>query len=85
MEEIDRAGNLIRKNNRALYDFVRRKCEGQNTAGSFMSYYVFEVETRIISELIRHLWEETVLPPTLCFKPGAKCSLTYRTVLLSMS
>lgn len=56
--DIERARSLIQKENKTLYDFVRRAKGKTNDLGSFLSYYVNEVETRIVSHLMDYLWRE---------------------------
>lgn len=56
--DIARAVSLIQKANKTLYDFVRRAKGNNNDIGSFLSYYLNEVETRIVSHLMDYLWRE---------------------------
>lgn len=61
LDDVARAYDLIRKSNRSLNEFVKRRKVKSPTSGCFLTYYLQEVETRILSAVVQHLWEETDL------------------------
>lgn len=60
-DDVARAHDLIRKSNRVLSDFVKRRKAKDPSMGSFLSYYTQEVETRLMSSVIEYLWNCTEL------------------------
>jgi hypothetical protein len=60
-DDVARAHELIRKSNRTLFEFVKRKKAKDPSMGSFLSYYTQEVETRLMSAVIEYCWKHTTL------------------------
>lgn len=58
MTEVDLINKYLRNENKVLYDFARRKKGGNNSEGSFLSYYLQEHEYRIIEKIMFWLYYE---------------------------